>query len=217
MSSQVITAESRSGDKIEVHDYKIVIKRAMGVKVFLQGLKGQKEIPIRSIVAVQFKSANTFLSGYIQFTLMGGSEAKAGWQEAGLDENTVEFVKSEEPQFRRIKDAVDAKIEELSRPTAPQPAPQPTSDPIAQLERLAALRSQGVLSDQEFADQKAKLLGTKPPASAAQPPPARAPTPVRTGERTIPCPNCDHPLRLSTIKIGDNWCPQCKEKFVAEQ
>ena len=32
-------------------------------------------------------------------------------------------------------------------------------DTIAQLKELAELRDQGVLTDQEFADQKAKLLG----------------------------------------------------------
>ena len=213
MAGPVLMAASRSGDKIEVYEHKVIIKRSIGVKLLLQGLKGEKEIPIRSIVAIQFKAASTFLSGYIQFTLTGGSEAKGGWQEAGLDENTVEFVKAEEAQFRKIKDAVDAKIEELSRPAAPQP----NNDPIAQLERLAALRSQGVLSDEEFAEQKAKLLGKKATPLAPIAPQARAPAPVRTVERTIPCPNCNHPLRLSTIKIGDNWCPQCKKKFVAEQ
>ena len=41
---------------------------------------------------------------------------------------------------------------------AAQPAPPP--DPIAQLERLAALRAQGILSDAEFEAQKRRILGT---------------------------------------------------------
>jgi Short C-terminal domain len=41
-----------------------------------------------------------------------------------------------------------------------EPAPAaPAPDPIEQLEKLAALHQQGVLTDAEFADQKAKLLG----------------------------------------------------------
>jgi hypothetical protein len=36
--------------------------------------------------------------------------------------------------------------------------PPPAEDPIAKLKELAALRDQGILTDQEFADQKAKLL-----------------------------------------------------------
>jgi hypothetical protein len=38
-------------------------------------------------------------------------------------------------------------------------APAAEADPIEQLEKLAALHAQGALSDEEFAAQKAKLLG----------------------------------------------------------
>ena len=41
---------------------------------------------------------------------------------------------------------------------APPPPPPPPEDPIAKLKELAVLRDQGILTDQEFADQKAKLL-----------------------------------------------------------
>ena len=43
-------------------------------------------------------------------------------------------------------------------PQAP-PAPAAGSDVIAQLERLGQLRDNGVLTDAEFAAQKARLLG----------------------------------------------------------
>jgi hypothetical protein len=43
---------------------------------------------------------------------------------------------------------------------APPPAPAaPAADPIEQLKQLGALHQQGVLTDEEFAAQKAKLLG----------------------------------------------------------
>jgi hypothetical protein len=48
-------------------------------------------------------------------------------------------------------------------PPAPAPAPAPAApapDPIAQLKELAELKQQGILTDEEFAAQKAKLLGT---------------------------------------------------------
>jgi hypothetical protein len=42
----------------------------------------------------------------------------------------------------------------------PAPAPAaPQADPIAQLKQLAALRDQGILTEEEFAAQKAKILG----------------------------------------------------------
>lgn len=45
---------------------------------------------------------------------------------------------------------------------APQPAAPaaPAADPIQQLTDLARLRDQGVLTEQEFAAQKAKILGS---------------------------------------------------------
>jgi hypothetical protein len=43
-------------------------------------------------------------------------------------------------------------------PAAPAPA-APAADPIEQLKTLADLHTQGVLTDEEFAVQKAKLLG----------------------------------------------------------
>ena len=43
-------------------------------------------------------------------------------------------------------------------PPAPAPAAAP-ADPIAQLKELAALKEQGILTDAEFAAQKAKILG----------------------------------------------------------
>jgi hypothetical protein len=45
-------------------------------------------------------------------------------------------------------------------PPPPPPAAAPAPDPIEQLKELAALHSQGILTDDEFATQKAKLLGS---------------------------------------------------------
>ena len=42
---------------------------------------------------------------------------------------------------------------------APPAAPAPAADPIAQLKDLAELHASGVLTDEEFAAQKARILG----------------------------------------------------------
>ena len=44
-------------------------------------------------------------------------------------------------------------------PPPPPPPAAPAADPIAQLKELAALKEQGILTDEEFATQKAKILG----------------------------------------------------------
>jgi hypothetical protein len=41
----------------------------------------------------------------------------------------------------------------------PPPAAAPEPDPIAQLKQLAALKDQGILTEEEFSAQKAKILG----------------------------------------------------------
>jgi membrane protease subunit (stomatin/prohibitin family) len=44
-------------------------------------------------------------------------------------------------------------------PQYAQEAPAPEDDSTAQLQKLAALHTQGVLTDEEFAAAKAKILG----------------------------------------------------------
>jgi hypothetical protein len=43
---------------------------------------------------------------------------------------------------------------------APPPPPAAAPDPIEQLKELAALKQQGILTDEEFAAQKARILGS---------------------------------------------------------
>ena len=49
--------------------------------------------------------------------------------------------------------------EQNPQPQEAPPAAAPAADPIAQLKELAALHESGALTDEEFAAQKAKLLG----------------------------------------------------------
>jgi hypothetical protein len=51
--------------------------------------------------------------------------------------------------------------EYYQEPPPPAPAPAaaaPAADPVAQLKELAELKQQGILTDEEFAAQKAKIL-----------------------------------------------------------
>ena len=55
------------------------------------------------------------------------------------------------------RDAND--VEEGASAAAPSAAPPAASSPADELEKLAKLNDQGVLTDEEFAAQKAKILG----------------------------------------------------------
>ena len=49
--------------------------------------------------------------------------------------------------------------EAAQQAAAPAPAAEPEVDAVAEIERLGALKDKGLLSDEEFAAAKAKLLG----------------------------------------------------------
>jgi hypothetical protein len=63
-------------------------------------------------------------------------------------------------QANRWSQQEEQQYAQQAPPPAPAPAPAAgESDTIAQLKQLAELHDQGVLTDEEFAAQKAKLLG----------------------------------------------------------
>jgi hypothetical protein len=119
-----------------------------------KGLKGTKTIPFRSITAIQFKKAG-FTSGYLQFTIPGGMESRGGLFEAASDENTFMFGNSgnNNELASEIKNYIEMTNDQLR---APKPvASISLSDEIG---KLAALRAQGLLSDEEFHAAKKRLI-----------------------------------------------------------
>lgn len=95
---------------ITLTDKAVIITR--GLKGFLFGgmkLRGDKTIPYSRIVAVQFKKAG-LVAGYLQLTLMGGSEAKSGLFESTMDENTVNFHSGQNKNFEEAKELIENRI-----------------------------------------------------------------------------------------------------------
>jgi len=66
-------------------------------------------------------------------------------------------IEGQEPSDQEIAQ-LEAEDEKAQAASAPAPAPAPQGDMIAQLERLGTLKAQGLLTDEEFAAAKAKLL-----------------------------------------------------------
>ncbi|HEV2694520.1 MAG TPA: zinc ribbon domain-containing protein [Verrucomicrobiae bacterium] len=58
------------------------------------------------------------------------------------------------------------------------------------------------------ADQKIQPVENNPPVPAQQ-------TDL-SGPSHIPCPLCTQKIRVSLLKAGENFCPHCFEKFIAE-
>jgi hypothetical protein len=127
-----------------------------GVLGFLtQGLKGEKRIPYVSISAVQFKKAG-LLNGYIQFSILGGIEARGGAFDAATDENSIMFRSSQNADFARLRDEIERRVAAAKASTAPMAGAASTAE---QLSKLAELLEKGLLTQAEFMAEKVKLLG----------------------------------------------------------
>lgn len=71
---------------------------------------------------------------------------------------TTQDGKAHQYQLAHPERAIEAIQGLQNAADSPGPTAMPAADPIAQLERLGKLREQGVLSEDEFQAQKAKIL-----------------------------------------------------------
>jgi catechol 2,3-dioxygenase-like lactoylglutathione lyase family enzyme len=136
-----------------LEDCLIIRHPASLINLLALGLVGDKTIPYANITAVQFKPAGDML-GYIQFTILGGMENHAGAGVAGAlqDENSIAFETKDNEIFEKVRDFVEAKI----RSRADGQAHSPSA--IEALEKLANLLDRGLLTREEFEQQKSALL-----------------------------------------------------------
>ncbi len=128
----------------------VIIKR--GLKGFLLGggmLRGDKTIPYSSIIAVQLKKAG-LTAGYIQLTLIGGSEAKGGLFQSYRDENSINFYNWDNKKFEEAKQIIEERMGQH---------PSHKKSELDDLEKLALLKEKGVITKEEFEKKKKQLLG----------------------------------------------------------
>lgn len=119
--------------------------------------KGTKRIAATAIRAIQLKEPGLTV-GFIQFTI--GADAPRTTHRGGTateavrDENAVIF-KRNLAEFQELRDRIERAIASPAQTNA-------SSGPSVadELAKLAALRSSGVLTDEEFQQQKARLLGS---------------------------------------------------------
>lgn len=164
--------DGRNGGTVELLDNVLVIRRQGFASFLTQGLKGEKRIPYSSITSVQFKEAG-FTTGYIQFGLAGGIESRGGVWDATTDENSVLFTRDASAEFHRLREIVEQRADTARAGGAHMSASRATSI-SEELTRLADLRDRRVLTDDEFAEQKAAVLGKTPmelPSGSTSPQP----------------------------------------------
>jgi hypothetical protein len=140
---------------------KIRIKRKGLLALGTLGVQGDKEIYIDQISSIQLKGSGV-TSGYIRFSFIGGQESKVGIFDTTRDENAVVFGKKQQPAFEAIKQAVEQKMHEIRSGRMQQPVqqtPQQAQPDIPQqIQKLAQLKDQGILTEEEFNRKKSELL-----------------------------------------------------------
>lgn len=151
--------------QLAVYADRVVLARK-GVGAFMsQGIgKGDKEIALESISAIQWRNAGALTLGYIQFTFAGALDMRGGILDAQKDENAVTFNKKQQGDFERARALIDAHRAQQRAPfqtgqrasAAETPAPSSAADELA---KWAALRDQGIISPDDFEAKKRQLLG----------------------------------------------------------
>ena len=92
----------------------------------------------------------------LRAAVVGGGAYMAGKSHA---RHSMERQQYEDEQDARISDVEQQQSYQQAPAPAPAQAPAPSSHMVSQLNELAALHQQGVLTDDEFAAAKAKLIG----------------------------------------------------------
>lgn len=122
-----IEAESPNGSIFVDDDWVTIVKKNIKSKLNL-GFDGEKRIAISSIIAVQFRgvgkygslvgrlskspgSTTTPATGLIQFVVQG-QDSKRGLIAAQFDENSMQFNSAGQPDFERVRDFIQQRINE---------------------------------------------------------------------------------------------------------
>lgn len=101
-----------------------------------------------------------FATGRVQLTVPGSKESskRMGLVEAARSEDMVEFGTVQQKfDAQHLASVIEEQVDRSKRPQEAS-AHGPRADVAASLERLAALRAAGVLTDAEFATAKARVL-----------------------------------------------------------
>lgn len=142
-------------DSLELAVDKIIIRRRGIANMLASGLNGERTILISALTVIQMKPGSFFSPGYILFSYAGSKPFPGGIIAATQDPDAFIFDQSLNEQVVEFK----TKVEKIMR--AQKQAAESANLPLSlsdELRKLADLKAQGLLSDEEFDTAKRKLL-----------------------------------------------------------
>jgi hypothetical protein len=142
--------------ELELADDNIIIRRSGVAHAMAAGLTGERMIPISTLTAIQLKLGVWWSPGFILFSYAGSKPFMGGIIEATQDPDAFIFQKELNDDVSAFK----AKVEKILRDSKQQTrsTPNPSGTLTDELGKLAELKQQGVLSQEEFDAAKKKLL-----------------------------------------------------------
>jgi hypothetical protein len=148
-------ADGKNGS-VEFDDEFLILRHNKdGLTRFNMGTQGDRKIFLSEITSVQLQEGGFILTGYIRFGFRGGTDRPYGVLEATKDPNAVLFHRSANRLFANFKVNIEKAISIARTRQVKGQAPTSTAD---ELEKLARLRDQNVISEVEFQQQKRKIL-----------------------------------------------------------
>lgn len=141
-------------DRLEVFEDHLTLT-PKGLLGFLnKGLKGTKTIPFSSIKAIQLKKAGHVFNGYLQFSILGGNESVGGLFAATKNENTFMFLAAKNAEVEQARLYIEQKLREREGGMRLVRGVSISEE----FEKLADLKSRGILTDEEYSSAKQNLL-----------------------------------------------------------
>jgi hypothetical protein len=156
---QPLMRASGTNGQVELFPNKVRLRREGVIQTLWRYKWGDKEILLNQISSIQFKQPSPALGypGYIRFGF-SGADQMSGIRDIYKDANAVTFNLFQQNNFIRIKAAIEQRISEIKYPIE---RPQQVSQPIdfaGQIQKLAELRAQGIVTEEEFQSKKRELL-----------------------------------------------------------
>lgn len=154
--SELIYSQLKGAQKVlNVYDDHIQLTQIQNFRTLLtqDWFQGEKEIFFYDITSVQFKSANQFILGFIQFEVPGvHSRNNFG------SENSWTFEASQNDIAKEVCEYIRTRVREIKQPTNNSVNKTPFS-PAGEVLKLKELLDLGIISQEEFNTKKKQLLG----------------------------------------------------------
>lgn len=113
--TETISAQGRNGQV--TFDGKTVTITREGLVARATHGRSDKMLALRQISAIQLKPVSLLTTGYIQFTVPGEMSNNKGKGartfDATKDENSIVFLKKQQPEFEAIRTAIQSALADL--------------------------------------------------------------------------------------------------------